>query len=267
MHKLLILLFLSFGFSSFGQHRLIKSIAVDKNKQLTTDNLGNSYVYSDLNIIKYNSEGDSIGLYSNNRLGAISSVDVTNPYKIMVFYADYANIIFLDNFMSLMEEPLALDQLGFDQVTLACSSQENGLWIFDRLKQTIIKLNRDLTQSNKSINLSQLTGKQIIPTLMLEQNSNLFLQTINNDILQFDQFGTFEKKISVSTTSPIQIINQQVMFFENDTIFQYNPKFTKLAYIQAPSIGAKTARISKDRLIILTENRLLIYDYKTPKRD
>ena len=57
------------------------------------------------------------------------------------------------------------------------------------------------------------------------------------------------------------------MFFENDTIFQYNPKFTKLAYIQVPSIGAKTARISKDRLIILTENRLLIYEYKTPKRD
>lgn len=95
--------------------------------------------------------------------------------------------------MSLMEEPLSLDQLGFDQVTLACSSQENGLWLFDRLKQTVIKLNRDLSPSNKSINLSQLTGKQSSPTYMLEQNSNLLLQTNKDGILQFDQFGTFEK--------------------------------------------------------------------------
>lgn len=267
MFKSICILFFIISLNSFGQHQLVKTIPVHKSKKLITDDLGNSYVYSDLNIIKYNSVGDSIGLYSNNRLGAISSVDVTNPYKIMVFYADYANIIFLDNFMSLMEEPLALDQLGFDQVTLACSSQENGLWIFDRLKQTVIKLNRDLSQSNKSINLSQLTGKQSVPTLMLEQNSNLLLQTNNNGILQFDQFGTFEKKLSINTASPIQVINKQVMYFENDTIYQYNPRFVELAHIALPIKNAKDARISKDRLIILTDNNLYIYNYKSPKSE
>lgn len=267
MYRLIIISLLFLGLNSFGQHTLIKSIPVTKNKQLITDDLGNSYVFSDLNIIKYNSVGDSIGLYSNNRLGAISAVDVSNPYKIMVFYADYANIIFLDNFMSLMEEPLALDQLGFDQVTLACSSQENGLWLFDRLKQTVIKLNRDLSQSNKSINLSQLTGRQSVPTLMIEQNSNLLLQTNNNGILQFDQFGTFEKKISINTNSPIQVINKQVMYFENDTLFQYNPKFVELAHIPMPIKNAKNARISKDRLIILTDDQLYIYRYKAVKSE
>ncbi len=267
MQKIISILLLLITETCIGQANLIKAIPVIKNAHLTTDNLGNSYIYNDINLIKYNSVGDSIGTYSNNRLGSISSVDVTNPYKILVFYADYSSIIYLDNFMSLMEEPLSLDQLGFDQVTLACSSQENGLWLFDRLKQTVIKLNRDLSPSNKSINLSQLTGKQSSPTYMLEQNSNLLLQTNKDGILQFDQFGTFEKKITINTTSTIQVINKQVMYFENDTLFQYNPKFTQLAHINLPISNAVNARIAKDRLVILTKDDLYIYQFSNPKSE
>lgn len=265
MRKLFIILFLSYSIDAFCQEDLIKLIPTDSSMQLITDNLGNSYLYDNLNILKYNTNGDSVGLYSNNRLGAISTVDVTNPYKIMVFYADYANIIFLDNFMSLLEGPIALDQLGYDQVTHACASMENGLWLFDRLRQTVIKLNQDLSEAGRSINLSQLADQQIAPKLMLEQNANLLLQTDKNGVMVFDQFGTFEKKLSVEATSPIQVINKKVMFYRNDTIFQYNSNLTSLAHIRLPIIGSKDAHIGKDRLAVLTDNALYIYKYSPVK--
>lgn len=265
MRKLFIILFLSYSISAYCQKGLIKVIPTDSSMQLITDNLGNSYLYNNLNILKYNADGDSIGLYSNNRLGSISTVDVTNPYKIMVFYADYANIVFLDNFMSLLEGPIMLDQLGYDQVTHACASMENGLWIFDRLRQTVIKLNQDLSEAGRSINLSQLTGQQIAPKLMLEQNANLLLQTNKNGVMVFDQFGTFEKKLNVEASSHIQVINKKVMFFKNDTIFQYNSNLTSLAHIRLPVIGGKDAHICKDRLAVLTNDALYIYNYAPTK--
>lgn len=55
------------------------------------------------------------------------------------------------------------------------------------------------------------------------------------------------------------------MYFENDTLFQYNPKFTQLAHINLPISNAVNARIAKDRLVILTKDDLYIYQFSNPK--
>ena len=100
MKQLILLFILSLGLNGFAQeNRHITTIDLPiKNCRLAADNLGNGYVYDLNTIIKYSPNGDSIGTYSNNRLGNITSIDVTNPYKILVFYADYSIIVFLDNF-------------------------------------------------------------------------------------------------------------------------------------------------------------------------
>jgi len=268
MKNTVFILFFLLGLTVSGQvNKLIATVQLPiKNARLAADNLGNSYIFDFNTIIKYNPEGDSIGTYSNNRLGNISSIDVTNPYKILVFYSDYSVIIFLDNFLTAMETPIALDRLGYDGVTLACSSQENGLWLFDRLQQKLIKLGKDLTVTNKSINLSQWTGNQINPKTLIEQNSTVALHLSNESVIIFDQFATFDKVLSIKTTNEIQVINQNIIFQTNDTLFQYSPKQLVASPMILPLEKTKSAKISKDRLLLLKNEKLYIYHYLPNKR-
>jgi hypothetical protein len=268
MKNTVFILFFLLGLTVSGQvNKLIATVQLPiKNARLAADNLGNSYIFDFNTIIKYNPEGDSIGTYSNNRLGNISSIDVTNPYKILVFYSDYSVIVFLDNFLTAMETPIALDRLGYDGVTLACSSQENGLWLFDRLQQKLIKLGKDLTVTNKSINLSQWIGNQINPKTLIEQNSTVALHLSNESVIIFDQFATFDKVLSIKTTNEIQVINQNIIFQTNDTLFQYSPKQLVASPMILPLEKTKSAKISKDRLLLLKNEKLYIYHYLPNKR-
>lgn len=263
MKQLILLFILSLVLNGFAQeNRHITTIDLPiKNCRLAADNLGNGYVYDLNTIIKYSPNGDSIGTYSNNRLGNITSIDVTNPYKILVFYADYSIIVFLDNFLTAMESPIALDRLGYDAVTLACSSQENGLWLFDRLQQKLIKLGKDLSVTNKSINLSQWVGSQVNPKSLIEQNSVVAIHLANKSVIIFDQFATFDKVLSIKTSNDLQIINQNIIYQTKDTLFQYSPKQLEASPMILPLSNSKMAKISKDRLLLLKNEKLYIYHY------
>ncbi len=237
------------------------------NSKLALDNLGNSYVFNTTNIIKYSPDGDSIGTYSNNRLGNINYIDVSNPYKILVFYSDYSNIVFLDNFLSMIDRPLEISQLGFDAVTLACSSQDNGMWFFNRLTQVLVKVDKDLNITNQSLNLSQYFGKRIEPSYLIEQNSTLLLQIPNEYVLTFDQFGTIDTKKEIKTDKKIQYINKNIIYQEGDSLLQISNISNNIISIALPLKNADYAKISKERLAIIKNNTLYLYHFKGNKND
>lgn len=246
----------------------LKSIKIPINHaELALDNLGNSYVFNTNNIIKYSPNGDSIGTYSNNRLGDINYIDVSNPYKVLVFYSDYSNIVFLDNFLSMIDQPLEISQLGYDAVTLACSSQDNGMWFFNRLTQVLIKVDKELNTVNQSLNLSQYFGKRIDPSYLIEQNSTLLLQIPNEFILTFDQFGTIDTKKEIKTDKKIQYINKNIIYQEGDSLLQISNISNNKISIALPIKNADYAKISKERLALIKNNTLYLYHYKGNKND
>ena len=66
-------------------------------RRATTDQLGNLYLVTTGNALeKYTPEGLFLTRFTNNRLGAIQSVDVSNPLKVLVWYADFRTVVFLD---------------------------------------------------------------------------------------------------------------------------------------------------------------------------
>ena len=69
--------------------------------------------------------------YSNVSLGEISSVDIHNPFKIILFYRDYNSAIVLDNKLNELTDKI--DFTGntlFNNVQLMSHSSENNLWLF-----------------------------------------------------------------------------------------------------------------------------------------
>ena len=67
-----------------------------KNASFATDYLGNLYLINDYNLSLYDSNGNFIKKFEEYKSGKISSIDVSNPLKILVYYADFMIVKVLD---------------------------------------------------------------------------------------------------------------------------------------------------------------------------
>ena len=194
--------FYVFAQSPWERLNLIKTINV--NAQLiTTDKLGNLYIVANQEIFKYDANGTLLQKNSIKSLGNLAMLDVSNPMKIMAFFKDYNKIVFLDNMLAISGSSIDLASIGFDQATLASSSHDNGIWIYNSLNFELVRLEPALNNSHQSGNIAQLTGNAIKPTSLFETNNRVYLCDTTIGVLIFDVFGTYIKTI------PIKSIQQQ----------------------------------------------------------
>jgi hypothetical protein len=86
--------------SAFGLTLTIRQDIID----FSVDNLGNIYLLTaDNQLKKLSSAGDSLAVFNAvSQYGSVSSIDVTNPLKILVYYRDFTTIIELDRYLNII---------------------------------------------------------------------------------------------------------------------------------------------------------------------
>jgi len=106
---------LSFAPAPKGNYNLISSVPVNA-RFLTTDYLKSAYVINNKNqVIKYDSTGTILGVFSEERYGNLTSVDATSPFNVLLFYKDFSTIVTTD--MRLNAKRLyKLSTLGMNNV-------------------------------------------------------------------------------------------------------------------------------------------------------
>ncbi len=219
--KIFLLLFI-ITFFSFTQTKPI-SIKT-KLDYFTTDNIGNIYTINGEEIIKFLPTGKFLGRYSNLKLGTITSVDATNPLKILVYYRDFQQILFLDNQLSLNSDVVSLETLGYEQTDLVCASTNNSFWIYDKQNNELIRFNENSKKVAATGNLKQVLQSDLNPNYLTEHNGYLFLNCPETGIYVFDIFGTFNKIIALKNLKKFQI-NETIVYYRKDSsLCSYNFK-------------------------------------------
>jgi hypothetical protein len=257
---LICLFFLSPLLSVGADSSLVAVKSIHKKAEfITTDPLGNLYIIKENFIWLYNNKGDSIGAFNSRKYGNISLVDATNPYKILVFFQDYNMLLFLDNYLSQNGEPIDLQDLGFDQVVMACQSRENGFWIFDQLKQKAFRLNANFQVTHETVNLPQWFGVSIVPESMVEYNNQLYLNDKENGIYVFDHFATYLKTIPIKNLDQIQVLPDRMNYLLDNRFCQYRfIDFESNCQKLSPST-IRSARLEKNRFYLLENDKVVIY--------
>ncbi len=184
-----------------------------KNNAAYLDNIGNSYVVNEDEMMKYLANGKFFTRYSNLKLGSITSVDVTNPLKLVVFYKDFQQILFLDNQLSLNSDIVALESLGYEQTELVCASANNSFWIYDKRNNELVRFNENSKKISATGNLKQILRENITPNYMIEHNGFLYLNSPEKGIYVFDIFGAFSKIISLKGLTHFQV-NGNILYYQ-----------------------------------------------------
>ena len=237
---------------------LDKSIS-QKGTSITSDNLGNIYIVLHDQLFKYDLGGTFLKSYSNKTLGNITTVDVSDPLKILVFYKDFSKVVFLDNTLSIKKDAISLTDVGFDQAVLACTSYESGFWIFDQPSTKLIRYDNNLQQSNQSENISQMTGKEIHPSHLAEYNNLVYLSDTTNGVFVFDRYGTYFKTIPITGINSFQIQADQLLYLKARKLISYNIKSFSETTIDLPVKEPMAIRVMQNKLIILYYEGVNIY--------
>lgn len=190
----------------------------------TTDNIGNIYIIKDDELVKYLPSGKFFVRYSNLKLGNITSVDASNPLKILLYYRDFEQVVFLDNQLSLNSDVVSLQDLGYEQTDLVCASTNNSFWIYNKQNNELIRFNESSKKVAATGNLKQVLQTNLNPNFLTEHNGYVFLNCPETGIYVFDIFGTFSKIISLKNLKIFQV-NETIVYYKKDSsMCSYNFK-------------------------------------------
>ena len=245
-----IFIALLFNVVILSDYYFVQSVDVQGDKHYS-DPMGNVYIVKNNTLKKISSSHVESGDYTNTFLGNIYSVDVSDPLRILLFYKDHNQVVWVDNFLSEILSPVWLDVLGADQAELVCSSNQGGFWVFNGLNNQLqyYNVNLELVQESPSLNL--LTGPDISPTFMLEKSRFLYLNIPGTGILVFDRFGNYSRTLPVETPSVFQVTDSHVYFMSEGKLFSLDLRISEIALLELPETGNADPQIH-------TENSLLL---------
>ncbi len=216
---------------------------------IATDVLENIYRVDQTELYKYDSQGKFQFRYSDKQLGVITSIDATYPLRPLVLYADLNYVILLDNTLSNNRGNINLVNHGIGLAMTACSSVQNHFWFYDAMQFALIRTNENFTQVSTSGNLSQILGIDLNPNFMVEFANRVYLNNPETGILVFDIFGTYIKTIPITGLDQFQVFEDEIVYFENHKLFQYNTKLFQAREIEI-NPNAENAYFWKDRIIL-----------------
>lgn len=219
-----VFLFSQFSFA-LDSLRLLRTLPLEINGDFTVDHFGNIYLYTKNEIQKIDSLGVLKNKYSNNALGKIHSMDVSNPLKILVFYQENSSIVFLDNTLSEQGKSVSLQNTSVEFITHACVSQNNGFWVYDPQMFELKRFDEQLNQLSNSGNLYQITKEVLKPTQIIERDNQIILSDEKNGVYFFDLNGNFIKKFPCEECHLLEYYNSIITYEQDATLMQYHMQY------------------------------------------
>jgi len=228
---------------------------------ITTDQLGSLYLIKNSEIARIDQNNSTQYKYNNNLFGKISSVDASDPFRILIFNKDFNKITFLDNKLSEITGSISIDNLGFYNVTAVCQSGDGGFWIFDQNLYRIVYFNSNLNSTKKSSQFSSVLRNRDDhkEVFMLEKNDYIYLGIEGEGVLQFDSYGTYLKTFPIKECLSFQVIDGNIVYLQNEEIVFYNIEKNEKKLINLPVKVPINIRLVEKKIFIQTKEKVLLY--------
>jgi hypothetical protein len=225
----------------------------------TTDNLGYVYIVKKDELRKYNPADNSFESYSTKNSGNISFVDASNSLKLLLYYTDFTQVIFLDNRLGITGSPILFQDINLQQTSLVCSSHSNGIVLYNARDFELIRLDEKLETTFKTGNLAQVLQQAVDPNYLQQAGNFIYLNNPASGLLVFDIYGAYVKNIPVKGLSSFQVSGEQLYYLQNGKLMSYHLKTLITSEIPLPEADVKGFRVEKNKLYLQTGSAVVTY--------
>ncbi|HMT54985.1 MAG TPA: hypothetical protein PKD16_18245, partial [Saprospiraceae bacterium] len=198
------------------------------------DNLGRIYVVTDKNIIvNYNPSFKEMYRHANTKSGAISSIDVSNPLKITVFYDNFNKIKIFDNTLTQITEMNLSEK--FSDITACASSNDGTYWVYDPTQFKLLKINENAEVLLETSNLNDFGMQDISITDIREKSNFVLLTDRTKGFYVFDNLGQYAFHVPAIDILSFQFDGKNIIYYTKEGLKFYSLTFKETHEITLPN--------------------------------
>lgn len=231
---------------------------------MDVDKIGNLYLVDQQHrLTKRTKEGQTSYIFSENRLGPIRTLDVSNPLQILVYFDDYSHLLVLDRTLSEIRRQ-DLNDLMIQQIRSVGMATDNNIWIYDSDAFILKKLDPQNNLIQQSLDLSLLIDQEVIPNKIIEINNAIYVLNQNVGLLFFDNFANFSFKLDIPGIDYFQVVNDAIYFIKETQLHQFHIPSASTHPINLihNTIGVKQISIGQGYFYFLHQKGVDIYQLK-----
>lgn len=243
--------------------RLLQMLPV-KATFAAADNLSNIYLITPGNAVeKYAPDGRLLTRYTNNRLGQAARLDVSNPLKVLVWYADFRTAVFLDRSLTELGE-LNLISAGYPEVRTVAAAQDGNLWVYDEVNFRLVKIAPEGGQRYESQGLNLLSPTPDRPSCLRENNDRVFLADSTQGVFVFDLFAQFDRFfVPLHPVRDFEIIDNQIHYLSEGSLVMEHLQLRASREMALPPVFSNNnaSLLLSPRKLLATGDRVSVYAY------
>ena len=232
-------------------------------KNFWVDNLGNFYTTDNRNQVKkFTGNGDSVGIFNDvKRYGSITTIDATNPLRLLVYYKDFSTILLLDRFLNVLTR-IDLRTQNLLQISAVAQSYDNKIWLYDDLEARLKKIDDKGNVLFESADFRLLFNDVPHPSAIIDNSGQLYLYDAKTGWYIFDYYGAIKSKEPFTNWSDVDVHYNQLIGRDSNTIFACLPK-----QLQCNSINTNltltdfsVVRFANNKLYALNKQGIQVYE-------
>ena len=198
--------------------------------------------------------------FTDFQLGNITSVDIINPFNVVVFYAQTNTVILLDNKLSLIE------QINFNllediaNISSVSNAGGNKLWLFNADSQQLELYNyRNNTKNSISLPIAE------IPTDQASDFNYNYLLTPSG-VKVYTVFGGLVKSVAFQGGEKVITHKGRVLVVKDNMIYEIIENSFKLLSIKTTQISIQDLQVFEDFLYIYDRENIHSFVVQKPKK-
>ncbi len=223
-----------------------EQVPLEVSKFVGLDNFGTQY-YLNGNIFYKKTPANTIN-YSNVQLGNISTVNIFNPLKIILFYQNFNTVIILDNRLAEVFKIDFNTTQPYKNISHVSTGNDNTIWTFN-LDLQQLQLYDYKTKSARATTLPVVSN-----VLDLTSNYNYCWLLTEKFLYKYNYFGSLLFKIENRGYTEIKESNDNLILKQGNNLLFLEDKTQKIAPIKTPELLINQ--------FLVTAETLYIYDSK-----
>lgn len=236
----------------------VSETALDANHFVGIDSYNNTYFIKDMAFTK-KGNGQTY-VFNDFQLGNITTVDIINPLKIVVFYEDVNTVLLLDNQLNEIERINFNNLPEFINVSAATNASNNRLWIFNIDSQQLELFDYK--------NLRKIVVSQPFPGKFIGQSSNFnYCFTLTDYKLRaFNIYGSLLWEKAADGYKTLVQQNENVVVVKDNQLFYFSEEDVEPKRLEIPEITVKELQLTRDFLYIYDGKILHTFSITQPKK-
>ena len=265
-----ILFFLCFGISastyaqSDSTFSFLKTIPGNFS-YFNVDNLDNIYLVTNTTQLKkISSNGDSVAVFNDvKRYGNPSSIDVTNPLKVLLYYKNYSTVVVLDRLLTI-RNTINFRKQNIFSVNSICLSYDNNIWVFDEEDYKLKKIDEEGKLLLETTGWRLLFDTVPSPSQLIDRVNYVYLYDAEKGFYIFDYYGSFKNRLAFLNWTNVEVNGKTMYGFSNGKLYSYELKSLNLKEYKLPTFFGKFSSIKamNGKVYLLNEAGITIYQMK-----